>query len=86
MQVMQLIESLRHQYQLTIVMALHDLNTAARFADQVMLLQQGCCMAIGSPDEVLTEARLSQLYNTPIQVLTGADGHLVVSLAIADIS
>ena len=86
MQVMQLIDSLRHQYKLTIVMALHDLNTAARFADQVMLLQQGCCMATGSPDEVLTEAKLSRLYNTPIQVLTGADGHLVVSLAMAEIS
>lgn len=61
---------------------LHDLNLAARFADQVLLLQQGRTLAQGPTNDVLNAARLSALYELPIQVIDhpSRQGKLVISL------
>ena len=32
----------------------------------------------GTPDEVITSATLTELYGTPIEVLTASDGRVVV--------
>jgi iron complex transport system ATP-binding protein len=45
----------------------HDLNLAAEFADEVILLKNGQLFSYGKPDEVLTENNLSEVYN--VQVL-----------------
>lgn len=47
----------------------HDLNLAARFCDEVLLLSEDHhVLASGKPDCVLTEERLSRAYNAPIRV------------------
>lgn len=45
----------------------HDLNLAAEFADDVMLLKDGRVFAFGPPGEVLTEKNLNEVYG--VQVL-----------------
>lgn len=45
----------------------HDLNLAAEFADDVMLLKGGRVYAFGPQDSVLTEKNLKEVYN--VQVL-----------------
>jgi iron complex transport system ATP-binding protein len=60
-----------------VVATLHDLNVAAAYADHVMLLKDGACVAYGSPAEVLTAANLSAVYETEVYV-----GHHPVSGAI----
>ncbi len=40
----------------------HDLNLAARFADQIVLLSQGRIVASGTPTEVLTAARIRDVF------------------------
>ncbi len=49
-----------------VLVILHDLNLAARFADRIALLHQGGLHAIGTPDEVLTEANLQTVFNLPV--------------------
>lgn len=49
----------------------HDLNLAAEFADRVMLLRGGEMFAFGSPEEVLTDANVREVYN--VQVLLDAN-------------
>ncbi|MEL7045151.1 MAG: heme ABC transporter ATP-binding protein [Pseudomonadota bacterium] len=51
-----------------VLAVLHDLDLAARFADRVALLDDGKLIALGTPEEVLTEERLSTVYRTPIHV------------------
>lgn len=51
-----------------ILLVLHDLNLAARFADRVTLLAGGVVVADGPPTEVLTDGTLSCVYRTNIHV------------------
>ncbi|MGE4611465.1 MAG: ABC transporter ATP-binding protein [Paracoccaceae bacterium] len=78
-QVMRQIKQLRKKYPLTIIMALHDLTMAAHYSDKVMLLKEGRNIATGTPQEVFTEQRLSQLYNTPINVAQDQETNLLIA-------
>lgn len=44
------------------IFSMHDLNLASIYADWVALLSDGALAAIGTPAEVLTSERLSQVY------------------------
>ena len=51
-----------------VIVVLHDLNLAARFSDQIILMNSGMMVASGEPEEVLTDKILSDVYLTPIKV------------------
>jgi iron complex transport system ATP-binding protein len=53
---------------LAVLMVTHDLNLAARIAERVALLREGALVAEGAPGEVLTEARLGELYGARVRV------------------
>ena len=55
-----------------VVMALHDLDLAARYADSAILLDGEGGVTTGSRDEVLTAERLSRAFAHPLQRLTVA--------------
>ncbi|QRM29526.1 ABC transporter ATP-binding protein [Microvirga sp. VF16] len=61
----------------TVVAIMHDLTLAARFADDIVLLNQGKIAAFGPPETVLTEARLAEIFGIRARVL-GQTGGLVV--------
>ena len=52
-----------------VLVVLHDLNLAARYADRLVMLEQGRLMADGSPAEVLTPELIARLYDYPAQVI-----------------
>jgi iron complex transport system ATP-binding protein len=54
----------------TIVMVLHDLNTAARYADHLSALAGGGLHAAGEPAEVLTEDCVRAVFGLDSQVIT----------------
>lgn len=57
----------------------HDLNLAARFADQIVLMNHGRIVTAGSPAEVLTVARIREVFAVePTFVPTTTPGiHLI---------
>ena len=65
---LELIRELAHKENLAVLVALHDLNLAAHFADRVALLGGGHLKAIGSPREVLTADLISDAYCLPVKV------------------
>lgn len=75
--VLGLVDELRRREDLTVVVAIHDLTVAARYADRLVLLSSGAVAAEGAPDQVLTQAVLSEVYRAPLRVRR-ADGHMVV--------
>jgi iron complex transport system ATP-binding protein len=66
--VLHLVSDLAHAENFAVLIALHDLNLAAQYADRVALLSNGSIAALGTPEEVLTEEHLSPAYGLRIIV------------------
>lgn len=49
-----------------VVVSLHDLGLAARHCTRLVLMHQGCVIADGSPDKVLTPALIAQVFGVSI--------------------
>lgn len=56
------------QLGITVLMTVHDLNLAACYADQILLLNQGQLIAKGSPEQVLTSQLIQQVFNLPTKL------------------
>ncbi|MFG0835400.1 heme ABC transporter ATP-binding protein [Aeromonas bivalvium] len=52
-----------------VLVVLHDLNLAARYADRLLMLERGKLMADGPPARVLTPELVTRLYDYPAQVI-----------------
>lgn len=52
-----------------VLVVLHDLNLAAAYADRVALLRDGRVVACDVPEEVLTAETVSEVYQTPVEVI-----------------
>ena len=65
---------------MTVVLALHDLNLAARFCDHVVVLSNGALAAEGTPRAVLTPALLNAVYGVSARLIPdpGSDRPLIV--------
>jgi iron complex transport system ATP-binding protein len=63
----------------TVIVSLHDVNLAARFADRCLLLFGDGRWESGSSDQILTAERLSALYATRIEALPWRDRSLFVA-------
>ncbi len=59
---------------LGVLFTTHDPNQALRHADRVMMIRAGQALANGPAAEMLTPARLQELYGTPIETVTDAQG------------
>jgi iron complex transport system ATP-binding protein len=58
----------------TVVVVTHELNLAAEYADQVVLLQRGKSLRIGPPANVYQRELLEQVFQTPLSVELGSSG------------
>jgi iron complex transport system ATP-binding protein len=69
MAVMEIIETLRDDSDVTVVVVLHDIEQAARLADRVVALKDGAIRARGPPEEVVTEELLSEVFRVDADVV-----------------
>lgn len=66
---LELIHTLARNENLGVIVALHDLNLAARYADRIALIVAGEIKALGVPKEVLRPELISQIYQWPVQIV-----------------
>jgi len=62
-----------------IIASLHDVNLAARYADQCLLLFGDGRWQLGPTDSVLSEERLTELYATPMEAIEWRETRLFVA-------
>ena len=50
----------------TVITVLHDLNQACRYCDYLIVMKKGAVMAQGTPDEVMTEELLKDVFDLDV--------------------
>ena len=72
-----LIHRVAEEFKVAVLLVAHDVNAILPYLDRVLYIARGQTV-IGTPHEVMSEATLSNLYDTPIEVLHTRDGRIVV--------
>ena len=73
---MRLLDDAARKLGRTIIIVLHDINFAARYADYICAVKDGQIVAFGSPEEIMRDDVLSPIFNTDITVIDGPHGLL----------
>ncbi|MEV4901912.1 ATP-binding cassette domain-containing protein [Citricoccus sp. NPDC055426] len=60
----------------TVVIVLHDINFASRYADWILAMNDGQVTEFGRPEEIITDEVLSRVFSTPVRVIDGPDCRL----------
>ena len=76
---LEIVDALRLEHGLTVLIAMHDLTLAGQFADRLILLADGTVAATGPPAEVLDETVLSRHFGHRVQVLRSPEGEYIVA-------
>ncbi|MFC7224258.1 ABC transporter ATP-binding protein [Halalkalicoccus sp. GCM10025322] len=74
LEVMEIVRTLREERKITVVLVLHDVEQAARYADYVLALEGGTIHARGTPEEVVTEEMLAEVFRVEATVEPGPEG------------
>lgn len=69
LEILELLKELNLEHSLTVVMVLHEINHAAKFADHIIGLKKGELLFQGSPMEVITKDNLDNLYDIDTQII-----------------
>jgi iron complex transport system ATP-binding protein len=67
--VLELVGRLHAERGRTVVVVLHDLNLAARYAQRLVAMKDGVLVGSGRPDEVLTEELLADVFDLEARIL-----------------
>ncbi|NMB78001.1 MAG: ABC transporter ATP-binding protein [Methanomicrobiales archaeon] len=79
--VMEIIRDLVKKRNLTAIVAIHDLNMAARYSDTLVMMKRGAIIAAGKPDSVMTAENLERVYGIRANVRITEDVPYVIPLA-----
>lgn len=76
--VLDLLDALRRDKELTIVSTMHDLTLAGQYADRLVLVADGEIRAEGTAQAVLTADNIKRHYGADVEIITTDDGRLLV--------
>jgi iron complex transport system ATP-binding protein len=86
LEVLDLVRYLNQEHGLTVVMVLHDLNQAARYAGRVVVLRDGAVYAEGTPASVLTPETLREVFGIDGRIITGIEGTEMIVVPVGRVS
>ena len=82
LEVLDLVRYLNREHGLTVVMVLHDLNQAARYAGRVVVLKAGSIYGDGAPEAIITPTTLREVFGVEGHIMRGPDGTSMVVVPI----
>ncbi|MFL5733147.1 MAG: ABC transporter ATP-binding protein, partial [Chloroflexia bacterium] len=83
LEVLDLVQRLNIEKGMTMVLVLHDLNQAARYAHRMVALHEGRIVADGKPAEVITPELLASVFGVRAHILTDPERGTPVCLPYA---
>ena len=75
--IVQLISDVKRARELTVLLIAHDVNPLLPHIDHVIYVAHGN-VAMGKPTEIITSQSLSEIYSSPVEVLTDSRGRMFV--------
>ncbi|MBK5203123.1 MAG: ABC transporter ATP-binding protein, partial [Prolixibacteraceae bacterium] len=66
--ILNLIRQLNKDFNLTVLMIIHDLNAASEYCDRLILLNEGKIHSQGPTEEVVTYQKIEEVYKTRVVV------------------
>lgn len=82
-EILDLLRDLRAMRPLTVVAVMHDLNSAARYADRLLLLRGGTIFSAGMPREVLTKENIRAVFGIESRLLQDGGGFFCIPEGVA---
>ncbi len=73
MEVMEVARNLALEKNITVLISLHDLNLAARYCDRIVMFKEGTLHGFGTPDEVLREDVIRDVYGIEARINRDTD-------------
>ena len=67
--VLDTIERIRRNTNVTVLLAMHDLTLAAQYCSRIAALYQGSIFASGEPSQVLTTEMISMVFGAPVSIV-----------------
>lgn len=67
-EILNLLRKLNKEKGTTIVLVIHDINLASRYSDEVIMLNEGKIVGIGSPEDVITKGNIEFAYNLKVAI------------------
>ena len=68
LEVLDIIRKIVNERGISAIMAIHDLNLAARYTDRIIIMNGGTIFATGEPFSVLTTENIKQAYGVEVEV------------------
>lgn len=62
---------------MTIISAIHDLNLAMKFCDQVVLIDKGRIIVTGNPKDIITRENLKEIFKIDAQIIKKDNSHII---------
>ena len=79
-QILRLVRMLNQRFGITILMVLHDMNQTIQYSDEIIALShRGTVVAQGSPDQVVSEEMLQEVYGVRLEVAPYKGSQIVLN-------
>ena len=79
LEILTLVRNLGEKRELSVIIAIHDLNLASRFSDRIVMLKDGEVFAVGEPENILTNENISSIYGVAVHRVRHHSGaHYVI--------
>lgn len=78
-------QNIVHEERSCMIIALHDLNLALRYTDKVVMLKDGRVYSCGTPEKVLTEDAVRDVYGVYAEIVENAHGRFILSYAPSEV-
>lgn len=80
LEVLEILERLNKEKQITVVIVLHEINNAFRFADHIIGLKKGKIICEGKPIDVITKEALKEIYGIEAELKRSETGDYPVCI------
>ncbi len=73
LEITRMLRRLSRERNMLVIMISHDINIAAKYSDNILILLDGGIFAIGKPEDVITEENIEKVYDVKVKVIKDND-------------